>query len=190
MQTTNKRPRPPSSTVLEVYSNVWWAVPRLTSTHLGMGLRGTRVFSSHFSSLSSGDRRHETQSLPVPDPGANHTQTHDSGQIRAATIAYHKDHEKKRNFQEAHVSPRRTLSSYLVTPNDAISLNHIFVTDNILEYKTKSKKRESGFKNVYRRKGKKITCKTILPEIILLTRCFYHRGTRLNGMKRICLRSL
>ena len=26
-----------------------------------------------------------------------------------------------------------------------------------------------------------------LPDIILLTQCYYHRGTRLNVMKRFCL---
>ena len=29
-----------------------------------------------------------------------------------------------------------------------------------------------------------------LPGIILLTRCYYHRGTRLNAMKRFCICSL
>ena len=29
-----------------------------------------------------------------------------------------------------------------------------------------------------------------LPDIILLTLCYYHRGTRLNAMKRFCLCSL
>ena len=29
-----------------------------------------------------------------------------------------------------------------------------------------------------------------LPDIILLTLCYYHRGTRLNAMKRSCLGSL
>ena len=28
------------------------------------------------------------------------------------------------------------------------------------------------------------------PDIILLTQCYYHRGTRLNDMKRFCLDSL
>ena len=27
----------------------------------------------------------------------------------------------------------------------------------------------------------------LLPDIILLTQCYYHRGTRLNAMKRVCL---
>ena len=26
-----------------------------------------------------------------------------------------------------------------------------------------------------------------LPDIILLTQCYYHRGTRLNAMKRFCI---
>ena len=30
----------------------------------------------------------------------------------------------------------------------------------------------------------------LLPDIILLTQCCYHRGTRLNVMKRICICSL
>ena len=30
----------------------------------------------------------------------------------------------------------------------------------------------------------------LLPDIILLTQCYYHRGTRLNAMKRFCLCSL
>ena len=30
----------------------------------------------------------------------------------------------------------------------------------------------------------------LLPDIILLTRCYYHRGTRLNAMKRFCICSL
>ena len=30
----------------------------------------------------------------------------------------------------------------------------------------------------------------ILPDIILLTQCYHHRGTRLNAMKRFCLCSL
>ena len=30
----------------------------------------------------------------------------------------------------------------------------------------------------------------LLPEIILLTQGYYHRGTRLNAMKRFCLCSL
>ena len=30
----------------------------------------------------------------------------------------------------------------------------------------------------------------LLPEIIMLTQCYYHRGTRSNTMKRFCLRSL
>ena len=29
-----------------------------------------------------------------------------------------------------------------------------------------------------------------LPDIILLTQCYYHRGTRLNAMKRFCICSL
>ena len=28
-----------------------------------------------------------------------------------------------------------------------------------------------------------------LPDIILLTQCYYHRGTRLNAMKRFCILS-
>ena len=28
-----------------------------------------------------------------------------------------------------------------------------------------------------------------LPGILLLTQCYYHRGTRLNAMKRFCFRS-
>ena len=28
------------------------------------------------------------------------------------------------------------------------------------------------------------------PDMILLTQCYYHWGTRLNAMKRFCLRSL
>ena len=30
----------------------------------------------------------------------------------------------------------------------------------------------------------------LLPDIILLTQCYFHRGTRLNAMKRFCIRSL
>ena len=30
----------------------------------------------------------------------------------------------------------------------------------------------------------------LLPDIILLTPCYYHRETRLNAMKRFCLCSL
>ena len=30
----------------------------------------------------------------------------------------------------------------------------------------------------------------LLPDMILLTQCYYHRGTRLNAMKRFCLCSL
>ena len=30
----------------------------------------------------------------------------------------------------------------------------------------------------------------LLPDIILLTQCYYHRGTRLNAMERFCLCSL
>ena len=30
----------------------------------------------------------------------------------------------------------------------------------------------------------------LLPDIILLTQCYYHRGTCLNGMKRFCICSL
>ena len=30
----------------------------------------------------------------------------------------------------------------------------------------------------------------LLPDIILLTRCYYHRGTRLNAMKKFCICSL
>ena len=26
-----------------------------------------------------------------------------------------------------------------------------------------------------------------LPDIVLLTQCYYHRGTRLNAMKRFCI---
>ena len=29
-----------------------------------------------------------------------------------------------------------------------------------------------------------------LPDIILLTQCYYHRGTRLNAMTRFCFSSL
>ena len=29
-----------------------------------------------------------------------------------------------------------------------------------------------------------------LPDMILLTKCYYHRGTRLNAMKMFCLCSL
>ena len=28
------------------------------------------------------------------------------------------------------------------------------------------------------------------PDMILLTQCYYHRGTRLNAMKKFCLCSL
>ena len=27
----------------------------------------------------------------------------------------------------------------------------------------------------------------LLPDIILLTQCYFHRGTRLNAMKRLCI---
>ena len=27
----------------------------------------------------------------------------------------------------------------------------------------------------------------LLPDITMLTQCYYHRGTRLNDMKRICI---
>ena len=30
----------------------------------------------------------------------------------------------------------------------------------------------------------------LLPDIILLTRCYYHRGTPLNALKRFCICSL
>ena len=30
----------------------------------------------------------------------------------------------------------------------------------------------------------------LLPDIILLTQCYNHRGTRLNAMKRLCICSL
>ena len=30
----------------------------------------------------------------------------------------------------------------------------------------------------------------LLPDIILLTQCYYHRGTRLNAMKMFCICSL
>ena len=30
----------------------------------------------------------------------------------------------------------------------------------------------------------------LLPDIILLTQCYYHRGTRLNAIKRFCICSL
>ena len=30
----------------------------------------------------------------------------------------------------------------------------------------------------------------LLPDIILLTQCYYHRGTHLNAMKRFCICSL
>ena len=30
----------------------------------------------------------------------------------------------------------------------------------------------------------------LLPDIVLLTKCYYHRGTRLNAMKRFCIYSL
>ena len=30
----------------------------------------------------------------------------------------------------------------------------------------------------------------LLPDIILLTQCYYHGGTRLNAMKRFCICSL
>ena len=30
----------------------------------------------------------------------------------------------------------------------------------------------------------------LLPDIILLTQCYFHQGTRLNAMKRFCIRSL
>ena len=30
----------------------------------------------------------------------------------------------------------------------------------------------------------------LLPDSILLTQCYYHRGTRLNAMKRFCICSL
>ena len=30
----------------------------------------------------------------------------------------------------------------------------------------------------------------LLTDIILLTQCYYHRGTRLNAMKRFCICSL
>ena len=30
----------------------------------------------------------------------------------------------------------------------------------------------------------------LLPDIMLLTQCYYHRGTRLNAMKRFCICSL
>ena len=30
----------------------------------------------------------------------------------------------------------------------------------------------------------------LLPDIMLLTQCYYHWGTRLNAMKRFCLCSL
>ena len=30
----------------------------------------------------------------------------------------------------------------------------------------------------------------LLPDIIMLPQCYYHRGTRLNAMKRFCICSL
>ena len=30
----------------------------------------------------------------------------------------------------------------------------------------------------------------LLPDIILLNQCYFHRGTRLNAMKRFCICSL
>ena len=30
----------------------------------------------------------------------------------------------------------------------------------------------------------------LLPDVILLTRCYFHRGTRLNALKRFCICSL
>ena len=93
----HKHPRSSSSTVLEAFSTVW-AVPHIISTHLGMGINiKYKMFFRPTLALSSGERRHESRSLSVPDSGADHTQTHDSRQIRAVTIAYHTDHENVRN---------------------------------------------------------------------------------------------
>ena len=30
----------------------------------------------------------------------------------------------------------------------------------------------------------------LLPDIILFTQCYFHRGTRLSAMKRVCIRRL
>ena len=30
----------------------------------------------------------------------------------------------------------------------------------------------------------------LLPDVMLLTQCYFHRGTRLNTMKRFCIGSL
>ncbi|CAM9585562.1 unnamed protein product, partial [Ascophyllum nodosum] len=63
---------------------------RLLSAPIWAWVQEIQDFSYLTSGLSSGERRHETQeSFPAAGPGADHTQTHDSGRIRAATIAHH-----------------------------------------------------------------------------------------------------
>ena len=56
---------------------------------LGMNKRATRASSSNFSTQLRLAQTKNAGSLAVPALVADNTQTHDSEQIRAATIAHH-----------------------------------------------------------------------------------------------------
>ena len=106
----HKRSRPPSSTVLDVFSPVS-ARARNRIIRVTWYTRFTRVRPPN---LSTQLRRTQTSSTvfpPVPTTVvADLKQSEDSEQIRVATIAFHTEEEKTRNLQEAQVSQRRTLS--------------------------------------------------------------------------------
>ena len=108
IETTNKRSRLPSSTVLDVLSTVS-ARAGNRSVRVSWYARFTRVRSNNLSTQLRRTRTSSTVSPPVPTTVADPEQA-DSEQIRVATIALHTEQEKTRNLQEAQVSQRRTLS--------------------------------------------------------------------------------
>ena len=110
IQTTNKRSRPPTSTVLDILSTVS-ARAGYRSVRVSWYARFTRVHSNNLSTQLRRTQTSSTVSPPVPTTVvADPKRSADSEQIRVATIALHTEQENTRNLQEAQVYQRRTLS--------------------------------------------------------------------------------
>ena len=166
------------------------------------------------SNLSTQFRLTQTRNtglLSLLTPRADRARADDSKQILPPLITHHTVYKKTRNLQRNHVCQWETYS-YLVNPlsrlvgrppfepslskvvlplivaangNGAISLTQTF--NRILFYIICSV-RYFGVQKT--KNGDRGTTCGLLPDIILLTQCYFHRGTRLNAMKRFRICSL
>ena len=160
----HKRSRPPTSTVLDVLSTVS-AREGYRSVRVSWYARFIRVRSNNLSTQLRRTRTSSTESPPVSTTVADPKRSADSEQIRVATIALHTKHEDSHHHRPLLCAFQLL---YCICLYVLFCLPFCWCPCMAINV---SVQYDGGF----------------LPDIILLTQCYYHRGTRLNAMKRFCI---